>query len=101
MKFEFKILDYEEPDLEQYQRDLCNALVDRAKLRTPERTGRLKRSIEGAVTKDSIELGSDVDYAPHVEYGTVNMSGHAMFRMALEDGQAISDAIKIEYKKVK
>lgn len=98
MKVDYTITKFEEPDFEQWEKDLCAALVERVKLRTPERTGNLKKSIFGEVTDNKIILGSDVDYAPHVEYGTIHMSGHHMFRMAIEDGQSIADRLVMKYK---
>lgn len=99
MKFDFQLTEFEEPDFDQWRVELAEALRQRVVMRTPKRTGRLQESISAEVTENAIELGSDVDYAPHVEYGTVHMSGHHMFRMALEDGQAIADRIKFKYIK--
>lgn len=98
MKFDFDISKFEEPDFEKFTQDLCDGLVERVKIRTPVKTRVLQNSVQGRVADTAIELWSDVDYAPHVEYGTVNMSGFHMFRMALEDGQAIADGLKIESK---
>lgn len=63
---------------------------NRAKSYTPVDTGRLRDSIkEGSVTEESggklaISVGSDVEYALFVEFGTVYMQGHFMLTRAVD-----------------
>lgn len=98
MKLEFKVEKFDEPDLEQFEKDLCDALVERVKMRTPVRSGNLQNSVTGEVQTEEIIIGSDVDYAPHVEYGTINMSGRAMFRTALEELETLATQLNIKNK---
>ena len=46
-----------------------------AKLRTPVDTGRLRNSISHAVSGDSAYIGTNVEYAPYVEFGHRTVSG--------------------------
>lgn len=54
-------------------------------LNTPVDTGRLRKSIEGSLTKteEGWEMGSNVPYAGFVELGTVNMEGFHMFQKGI------------------
>lgn len=57
-----------------------------AKRATPVDTGRLRSSI--GVTKESgglaADVGTNVEYAPHVEYGTVNQTAQPFMKPARE-----------------
>jgi len=55
-----------------------------AKLLCPVRTGNLRRSINDEVKASglSVEIGTPVDYAPHVEYGTVRSRAKPYLRPA-------------------
>lgn len=62
-------------------------IENNAKALTPVDTGRLKGSIttddnstEGAI---EIEIGTDVEYAPHVEYGTIKQAEKPFLNPAL------------------
>jgi HK97 gp10 family phage protein len=68
------------PQLFEQAKDLfleeAGAFVEgEAKLRAPVDTNRLRDSINYQVTGDRAIVGTNVDYAPHVEYGT---SPHAI-----------------------
>ena len=54
---------------------------------TPKRidTGRLQNSITHFVHEDSVEIGTNVEYAPYVEYGTVRMKPNNFLRSAVGD----------------
>lgn len=55
------------------------------KLRCPVDTGRLRASYTTFKTDDDrVVVGSPVDYAPHVEFGTVKMEGTPHLRPALD-----------------
>ena len=60
----------------------------RAKRNCPVDTGRLRSSITEALGTDSQGLveriGTDVDYAPHVEFGTSRMRAQPFLRPALD-----------------
>lgn len=60
-----------------------------AKRRCPVDTGRLRASIAEELGEDSRGLveviGTDVTYAPHVEYGTSRMAAQPYLRPALDD----------------
>lgn len=57
-----------------------------AKLICPVDTGRLRNSITHTQEdKDTELVGSPVEYAPYVEYGTVKMSAQPYLRPAVED----------------
>jgi phage gpG-like protein len=60
-------------------------MVERvAKILCPVRTGTLKRSITHKfVGKNDAQVGSNIEYAPHVELGTVKWSGKPFLRPAL------------------
>lgn len=63
-------------------------------------TGRLASSIAVEVQRDDVYVGSGVEYAPHLEFGTVNMpQGRPFMNPALEQNRRrisklISDAVK-------
>ena len=49
----------------------CCALVEReAKQKAPVKSGELRRSIQSKVMGNEGEVGTDLFYAPYVEYGT-------------------------------
>jgi HK97 gp10 family phage protein len=65
-----------------------------AKQRSPVRTGNLRRSIhtEPARAADgkaaTARVGTNVEYAPYVEFGTRRMSARPYLRPALDEGKA-------------
>lgn len=66
--------------------------VDRgAKRRCPVDTGRLRASIANEIGQDDRGLvgrvGTNVEYAPHVEYGTSRMNAQPFLRPALDDAK--------------
>lgn len=60
-----------------------------AKQYSPVDTGRLRSSITSGLTTDSgttsAVIGTDVEYAPHVEFGTMYMGAQSFLRRALDD----------------
>jgi HK97 gp10 family phage protein len=60
-----------------------------AKQRCPVDTGRLRSSITEALGEDSqglvARIGTNVEYARHVEFGTVRMRAQPFLRPALKD----------------
>ena len=76
--------------------------VAEAKRFAPVRTGRLRDSIrilekgEGYVT-----VGSDVEYAPHVEFGTYRMAPRSFLRPAIWDAvYTFQEMIKVRVERV-
>ena len=83
--------------LEQTVRAGATPILQRAQEKTPVRTGHLRRS-EGI--KSEVQgsravafIGTDVDYAPYVEFGTSRMGAQPYLRPAFDNGKA--EAIKV------
>lgn len=53
-----------------------------AKELTPVDTGNLRNSMAHAVSGDSVYIGSNVEYAPYIEYGTRRNKAHHMLKKA-------------------
>lgn len=65
-------------------------IENRAKELCPVRTGTLRRSIEtrfgeSSATKATALVGSAIDYAPYVEFGTSRMAARAFLRPAFDE----------------
>lgn len=61
------------------------AYVEReAKEIVPRKTGTLARSINHDVDGNRAVVGSNIEYAPHVEYGTAKMGAKPFLRPALK-----------------
>jgi HK97 gp10 family phage protein len=54
------------------------------KAATPVRTGRLRASITHEVRGLTGVVGTNVEYAPYVEFGTVKMAPRRMFAVGIE-----------------
>lgn len=61
---------------------------NRAKQLAPVDTGRLRASVTHDLGRDAeglvARVGTDVEYAPHQEFGTVRMPAHPFLRPALD-----------------
>ena len=68
-------------------RDIGALIQARAKQNAPVRTGQLRDSITSLVEADSAFVGSDLDYAPFVEYGTRYMMARPFLSDAVEQSQ--------------
>lgn len=66
-----------------------------AKEGAPYRTGTLRRSIaiEDGPGEYEVSIGTDVEYAPYVEFGTVNMAARPYLRPALDEHLAEARSI--------
>lgn len=53
-----------------------------AKALTPVDTGRLRNSISHTADSDAAYIGTNVEYAPYVEYGSVHNKAHHMLKKA-------------------
>lgn len=79
------------PKISKRVRDVVNEIslnVQRgAKQRCPVDTGRLRSSIHIIFRKDGLgsEVGTDVEYAPYVEFGTKRMSAQPYLFPAWEE----------------
>lgn len=64
-------------------------VVNAAKRLCPVDTGRLRSSITSEIGKDSnglvARIGTDVEYAPYVEFGTKRMHAQPFLRPAADD----------------
>lgn len=70
-----------------------------AKAITPVDTGRLRNSISHAADNDAAYIGTNVEYAPYVEFGTVHNKAHHMLkRAATEHGAEYSAIVKAAMK---
>ena len=57
---------------------------DEAFDRTPKKTGTLKSSLRYRVTRDQAIIGTNVEYAPYVEYGTRRQKEQSFLRTGLD-----------------
>ena len=55
-----------------------------ATVRTPVDTGNLRSSLTHSVDNDTARVGTNVEYAPYLEYGTDRMPAQAYLRPALD-----------------
>lgn len=70
-----------------------------AKAITPVDTGRLRNSISHAVSGDSAYIGTNVEYAPYIEYGARGRKAHHMLkRAATEHGEEYKSIAKAAFK---
>lgn len=66
-----------------------------AKLRTPKDTGRLQNSITHTVVGDDVYIGTNVEYGPYIELGTVKYIGkHMLKRAASEHSETYREIIE-------
>ncbi len=64
-----------------------------AKALTPVDTGRLRNSISHTADSDAAYIGTNVEYAPYVEYGSVHNKAHHMLKKAATEHGAEYAAI--------
>lgn len=70
-----------------------------AKKETPVDTGRLRNSIAHAVKGDAAYIGTNVEYAPYVEFGTKRTKAHHMLKKAAtEHGEEYKEIAKSSLK---
>ena len=91
-KIEVTIIDNSEMTLRQKQKavakalEVCGGMAESfAKLQCPVDTGNLRNSINHAQTEDMAIVGTNVEYAPYVEYGTVNMKAQPYLKPAITE----------------
>ena len=63
------------------------------RLKAPLKTGRLRRSYYYSVGPGYVDIGSNLHYAPHQEFGTRFQDGTPHFRPALEELRSKMPAI--------
>jgi HK97 gp10 family phage protein len=75
-------------------------VIGLAVLLCPVLTGNLRSSLTYIVslTQSIVRIGSAVDYAPHVEYGTSSQSAQPYLRPALAHKEEIKTIYAEEYK---
>ena len=66
---------------------LGSFLVTDVKLRVPVDTGNLKGSITMEQENLVVAVGTNVEYAPHVEFGTEKMDAQPYLKPALEENK--------------
>lgn len=78
-------------------------------VKCPVLTGNLRRSIHteinGTNTLVQADIGTDVGYAPHVEFGTVHMAAQPYLRPAFDESKdkaiaEIGDALKAQLESI-
>jgi HK97 gp10 family phage protein len=85
-----------EKPIEEALTAMGEILVSEAKARCKVDTNRLRDSIEYEVNKDTLRVGTNVEYAPFVELGTSKMAARPFLRPALlENKQALEKAFNI------
>lgn len=73
-----------------------------AKEATPVRTGRLRNSNTHVVEDRAVYIGTNVEYAPHVEYGTIHQKAQPFLRpAATEHTSTYKQIIEDEFAKIK
>ena len=67
------------------------AIEAQAKDLAPVDTGRLRDSINTAIGSEEVIVGTNVEYAPYVEYGTYSTSARPFLRPAIDlvSGRAV------------
>lgn len=74
-------------------RAVADEVVNEAKQRAPVRTGNLRRSYHREPVDELTQrVGTDVEYAPYVEFGTSKMAARPHFTPALEKGRRLMRA---------
>ena len=72
-----------------------------AKLRVPVDKGLLRASIGSNIGVGRATIGTNVNYAPHVEYGTVKMGAQPYLRPAIDSNRRnIVDLFRSIYRRV-
>lgn len=81
-----KLLSGPESAVAKQLAKMCVQIDRRAKQLCPVDTGRLRSSISWAIVPDGRSIagvvGTDVEYAPYVEFGTVKMDAQPFLRPA-------------------
>lgn len=73
-----------------------------AKQIVPVDTGRLRNSITHNVDGKEVYVGSNVEYAPHVEYGTIKQKAQPFLRpAATEHPNTYKQIVQDEFAKIK
>jgi len=69
-------------------RKACLIVEGSAKGYCPVDTGNLRGSITHEVGEEEGKVGTNVEYSPYVEYGTVKMAAQPFFRPAADNNRA-------------
>ena len=70
LKVDIKVPKLKPIDLQAPLRKACTLVEASAKMKVPVDTGTLKRSIKTTLYDTYGEVGTNVEYAPYVEFGT-------------------------------
>lgn len=87
----FDMKEHTRKQAEGMVRSLTLAISGQAKLNVPVRTGHLRRSISSQHEGLTGSVGTNVEYAPYQEYGTVRSAAQPYLRPAVDSvrGQAL------------
>lgn len=107
MGVEVKITDNSGEVLRAFERQSAAALEaigitaeGFAKRSTPVDTGRLRNSISHTVVGSDVYIGTNVEYGPYIELGTVNYIGkHMLKNAAANHGELYKQIIETYLKK--
>ena len=64
--------------------EIAERVAEDARQLAPVRTGQLRDSIRVEATREGAEVGTDVEYAPYVEYGHRGVPPHPFLGPAVE-----------------
>ena len=70
---------------EDMEKELGNIALESAKKNVPVDTGALRDSIDLKKTADGVEIGSDLEYAAAVEYGTTRHAPQPYLKPASQE----------------
>ena len=73
-----------------------------AKKLAPVDTGRLRNSITHETDDNAAYIGTNVEYAPHVEFGTIHQKAQPYLRpAATEHASTYENIVKTEFAKIR
>ena len=80
--------------LRNFKREFGVEFMERVKVRTPVKTGRLQGGWGFTMKQSDIEIYNVVEYASFVEYGTPRMAPRGMLRTTLLESNDIAKVAK-------
>lgn len=77
--------------LDRFPQEVVNEFLPRVVRRTPRKSGKLQAGWEGSVQDGLIEIKNEVDYAPHIEFGTRHIAPVGMLRATANEAEQIAE----------